>query len=187
MILLCVCSGIGLFSALQMFLSSLAVEGVALCFIAEAPISQFALRQSRTLDQKFILQTLLSKKSLLPAVISAGVTALLTIVLTLTGVLTQSVAQTYLFFALFLLQIGIFCRICYKAGVKSQSKRVAILGGILLAAVALLTLLSSLISAFGASTGMGAWMALTAILLPLAPAVYFLLTLLLPFLHRTAK
>ena len=187
MILLCVCSGIGLFSVLQMFLSSLAVEGVALCFIAEAPISQSALRQSGTLDQKFILQTLLSKKSLLPAVISAGVTALLTIVLTLTGVLTKSAAQTYLFLALFLLQIGIFCRICYKAGVKSQSKRVAILGGILLAAVALLTLLSSLISAFGAATGMGAWMALTAILLPLAPAVYFLLTLLLSFLHRTAK
>ena len=73
------------------------------------------------------------------------------------------------------------------AKVRPQRKRTFILGGILFGTVGLLTLLSALIAPLGLVTGMGTWMALTAILLPLCPALYLVLTLLLPFLCRTAK
>ena len=185
--ILAVCTGVGFFSILQMFLSSFAVEIAALYFLGDVPIAQSALRRPSLIDRTFLSDTLFSKESLFPTVLSVGITALTTIILALAGVLSTMAVQTYLFFSLFLLQICILCRIACKAKVRPQIKRTAIIGGILVGIIALLTLLSLLISPFGAVTGMGSWSALTAILLPLCPVIYFALTFLLPFLSGTAK
>jgi hypothetical protein len=170
-----------------MFLFGFATEIAVLCFLADAPIAQSALRRPGVTDKTFLSQTLFSKVSLLSIAISIGVTVLTTIVLTFAGVLPEAAAQTYLCFSLFFLQISVFFRIAYMAKVRPQRKRTFILGGILFGTVGLLTLLSALIAPLGLVTGMGTWMALTAILLPLCPALYLVLTLLLPFLCRTAK
>ena len=182
-----VCTGVGFLSIIQMFLSSFAVEIAVLCFLADAPIAQSALRRPGVTDKTFISQTLLSKESLLSIAISVGITALTTVILAFAGVLTEAAAQTYLYFSLFFLQISVLLRIAYKAKVRPQRKRTLILGGILFGIIVLLTLLSTLIAPLGIVTGMGAWTGLTAILLPLCPALYFILMLLLPFLNRTAK
>ena len=187
MTIFAVCTGVGFLSILQMFLSGFAVEIAALCFLADAPIAQSALRRPGVTDETFLLQTLLSKKTLLPTVISVGITALTAIVLTFAGVLTGAVAQTYMCFSLLLLQIFVLFRIAYLSKVRPQRKQTLILGGIFFGVLALLTLLSALILPLGVVTGMGSWMTLTAILLPLCPLLYFILTLLLPFLSRTAK
>ena len=181
MVIFSVFTGIGFFSILQMFLSSFALEVVAVFFFAELPFSQQTLRHPRMIDKTFLEQTLFAKEKLLPTVISVAITALVAIILTLADVLTKSVAATYLFFSLFLLQICIMCRICFTEKAKPQSKRTLLLGGILIGVLALLTLLSTLIVPIGAVTGMGAWTMLTAILLPLTPALYLISTLLLPF------
>ena len=187
MTILAVCTGVGFFSIMQMFLSGFAVEIMVLCFLADVPIAQSALRRSITTDKKFIYDTLFSKEKLLPTIISVGITALTSIILTFAGVLTATATQTYLFFSLFLLQICLLCCLVYAKKARPQLKKTLIFGGILVGGIALLTLLSALISPFGVATGMGSWTALTAILLPLCPALYLILRLLLPFLHRTAK
>ena len=187
MMFFAVCTGIGFFSSLQMFLSSFAVEVVALCFLADVQISQSALRRPRTLDNQFLLNTLFAKEALLPTVISVGITALITIVLTFAGVLPKTAAQTYFYFSLFFLQICILCRICFAGKIRPNPKKILFLAGIFVGVIALLTLLSSLIASLGVVTGMGAWTLLTAILLPLTPVLYLILTLILPFLRRTAK
>ncbi len=180
-------TGAGLFSALQMFLSSFAVEVATLCFLAELPISQSALRCPSMIDKKFLLNTLLSKESLLPTVISVGITALTAIILFFVGVLPEGAIRTYLFLSLFFLQIFLLCRMAYLEKARPDKKKTLLIGGILVGAIALLTLLSSLISPLGAATGMGTWATLTAILLPLTPVLCLILTLLLPFFSRTAK
>ena len=151
------------------------------------PISQPALRNPQTLNNSFINNKLFSKEKLLSTLISVGITALLAIILALVGVFSRSVTQTYLFFSLLLLQLSILGRICFAEKARPQPKRALIFGGILVGAIALFTLLSVLIAPFGVVTGMGALTPLSAILLPLCPALYFVLNLLLPFLHRTAK
>ena len=187
MTVLSVCTGIGFYSIMQMFLCSFAAEIAALFFLAEVPIAQAALRRPTVTDKKFILQTLFSKEALLSTGISVGITALTVIILTFAGAVSASATQTYLWFSLFLMQISILFRIAYKAKARPQLKRSLILCGIALGVIAFLTLLSALIAPLGAVTGMGAWTGLTAILLPLCPALYFILILLLPFLNRTAK
>ncbi len=187
MMTLAVCTGIGLFSSLQMFISGFAIEIAALAILSDIPISQATLRRSNTIDQKFLFNTLLTKKSLLPTLASAGMTALMTAILTLTGVITAPAARTYLFFSLFILQICILVRIIYNVKAKPELKKTLHTGGILVLAIVLLTLLSLLIPSFEVVTGMGTWTILTAILLLLSPTIYWILHLLLPFLHRTAK
>ena len=187
MMTLAVCTGVGFFSVLQTFLSGFAFEIAVLFFLADAPIAQSALRRPMITDRRFLHDTIFSKVSLLPTVISVAITALTTVILTFAGVLGTTDAQTYLFFSLFLMQICLLCRIIYQRKVRLQPKRAVILCGILAGAIALLTLLSVVISSFGLISGMGSWKALTAILLPLCPALYFIFTLLLPFLSRTAK
>ena len=186
MTLLSVCIGVGFFSVLQMFLSSFAVEIAALCFFADVPIAQSALRRPNATSTKFIFNAL-SIKSLLPTIVSAGISAILAGILTLTRVITGEMTQTYLFFSLFLLQISLLCRITYRAKAIPQQKKTLTLSMILVCAIGVLTLLSVLISPFGAVTGMGSWTSLTAALLPLCPTIYFILTLILPFFSRTAK
>lgn len=187
MMVFSVCTGIGFFSILQMFLSSFALDAVAVFYLAEIPLSQQSLRSSRVIDKAFLSQTLFAKEKILPTVISVAITALVTVILTLIGVLSKPVAGTYLFFSLFFLQICLLCRICFAEKAKPQFKRTLLVGGILIGVVAVLTLLSALIAPFGLMTGMGSWMPITAILLPLLPALYLILNLLLPFLRRTAK
>lgn len=187
MMFLAVCIGVGLFSSLQMFLSGFAIEIAALAVLSDIPISQATLRRSNTIDQKFLFNSLLTKKSLLPTLVSAGMTALMTAILTLAGVITAPAARTYLFFSLFLLQICILVRIIYNVKAKPELKKTLHIGGILILAIALLTLLSVLIPPFEAVTGMGTWTILTAILLLLSPIIYWILHLLLPFFGRTAK
>ncbi len=170
-----------------MFLSSFALEITALAFLAEISISQSSLRHPNTVNMKFLSHTLLAKESLLPILISVAIPAVTVIILTLVGVLPQEAATTYFFFTLFLLQICILFRITYRAQAAPEIKRILLFGGILLGTVALLTLLSSLIAPLGAITGMGTWTPLTASLLPLSPLLYLILTVLTPFLHRTAK
>jgi hypothetical protein len=114
-------------------------------------------------------------------------TALMTAILTLAGVITAPAARTYLFVSLFLLQICILVRIIYNAKAKPEPKKTLHIGGILVLAIALLTILSVLIPPFEAVTGMGTWTVLTAILLLLSPIIYWILHLLLPFFGRTAK
>ena len=187
MMTLAVCTGVGFFSVLQTFLSGFAFEIAVLFFLADSPIAQSALRRPMITDRRFLHDTIFSKVSLLPTVISVAITALTAVILTFAGVLGTTDAQTYLFFSLFLMQICLLCRIIYQRKVRLQPKRALIWGGILAGAIALLTLLSVVISSFGLISGMGSWKALTAILLPLCPALYFIFTLLLPFLSRTAK
>ena len=187
MTIFAVCTGVGFLSIVQMFLFGFAVEITALCFLSDVPIAQSALRRPGMTDKTFILQKLLSKESLLSIVIPVGITALTTIILTFAGVLTAAAAQTYLCFSLFFLQISVLFRIAYMGKVRAQLRRTLILSAILFCAVGLLTLLSVLIVPFGVVTGMGSWMVLTAILLPLCPGLYLILMLLLPFLSRTAK
>ena len=138
MMFLAICTGVGLLSTLQMFLSGFAFEIAALCFLAEVPISQSALRRQKIVDEKFLLGTLLSKE-LLPTLISVGITALTVIVITLVGVLPQEAARTYFFFALFLLQICILCRIAHREKTAPEAKRILLFGGVPVAVVALLT------------------------------------------------
>ncbi len=187
MMFLSVCTGVGLLSSLQMFLSSFAVEITVLCFLAEISISQSSLRHPNTVNMKFLSHTLLTKESLLPISVSVAIPAVTVIILTLVGVLPQEAATTYFFLSLFFLQICILFRITYRAQAAPEIKRALLIGGVLVGSVTLLTLLSSLITPLGAVTGMGTWTPLTAILLPLSPALYLILTVLLPFLHRTAK
>ena len=187
MMVLAVCTGVGFFSVLQMSLCGFAVEIVVLCLLADIPIAQSALRKPGMIDEKFLSNTLFSKKSLLATAVSTGITTLTAIILTFVGVIGAMAAQTYLFFSLFLLQICILCRIVYKTKARPQFKKTAIIGGILVGVIALLTLLSVLIVPFGVITGMGTWKILTVILLPLCPLLYFALAFLLPFLSRTAK
>lgn len=187
MTVLSVCTGVGFFSIVQMFVSSFALEIAAVYFLADVPIAQSALRHPRVTDKKFISQTLFSKEGLLPTVISVGMTALITIILTFAGVLDTSAAQTYLYFSLFFMQISVLLCIVRREKVSPQRKRTLILCAALIGSIALLTLLSALISPLGVVTGMGSWTVLTAILLPLCPVIYLILTLLLPFLSRTAK
>ena len=185
--ILAVCTGVGLFSSLQMFLSGFAIEIAALAILSDIPISQATLRRSNTIDQKFLFNTLLTQKSLLPTLASAGMTALMTAILTLTGVITAPAARTYLFFSLFLLQICILIRIIHHAKAKPEPKKILQIGGILVLSIALLMLLSLLIPSVEAVTGMGTWATITAILLPLSPAIYFITSIFIPFLSRTAK
>ena len=187
MVTFAVCTGIGFFSILQMFLSSFALEVAAVFFLADMPFSQSALRRRAVLGKAFLSKTLFAKQAILSTAIPVGFTALLTVILTLAGVYTKMAASTYLFFSLLLLQICIFCRLCILEKGRPQMKKTLIMSGIFVGVVAILTLLSVLITPFGAATEMGSWTALTAILLPIAPALYWILTLLLPFLHRTAK
>lgn len=182
-----VCTGIGFFSILQMFLTSFAFEIVAAFLFAEAPVSQSVLRYTKMLDKGFLTNTLFSKQTLLPILVSVGLTAIMTAILTLTGAFSNSAAQTYLFFSLILLQTCFVCRICVLEKARPQIKRTLVLGGIFVGVTVILILLSALIAPLGAVTAMGAWTALTAILLPLAPALYWILTRLLPFFSRTAK
>ncbi len=187
MMLFSVCSGIGFLSILQMFLSSLVFDAVVAFFFAEAPVSQSALRHTKRLGKGFLTNTLFSKQALLPTVISIGLTALVTVILALAGAFSNAVAQTYLFFSLFLLQACILCRICILGKVRPQIKRTLALYGILVGVTILLTVLSALIVPLGAVTKMGNWTVLSAILLLLAPLLYLVLSFLFPFFHRTAK
>ena len=187
MMFLAVCTGVGFFSSLQMFLAGFVVEILGVCFLADLPIPQAALRTPRVTDQKFFFASLFSKTALMPTLFSVGITALKAIILTFVGVLSKSAAQTYLFFSLFLLQICHLCRITNREKAKPDVKKIFLFVGVLVGTIVLLTLLSSLITSFGTVTGMGAWTLLTAILLPLSPAIYWILTLLILFLNRTAK
>ena len=187
MMLFSVLTGIGFFTSLQMLLSSFVIEAVALIFLAEVSISQQTLRHPQKFDKHFIEDVLLSKESLLPTAISVAITALVVIILTWVGVLSQALSQTYFYFSLLFLQIVFLCRLCVLSKIRPQLKKTLLCGGIFVGAIALLTLLSSLISPLGVVTGIGSWMALTALLLPLMPVLYMILTLILPFLRRTAK
>ena len=187
MTLFAVCTGVGLFSAVQMCLSGFAVEIAALCFFSDLPIAQSALRHPSATDKKFISNTLLSVRMLLPTAISAGTIAILSVILTSVGVTTRATAQTYLFCSLFFLQICLLASIAYRAKARPRQKTVLVFGVVAIGFVGLLTLLSTLISSFGLITGMGAWTPLAAILLPLSPILYFILTRILPFFSRTAK
>lgn len=187
MMLLAVCTGIGLLSSLQMFLSGFAVEIAALIFLADLPIAQSALRRPNTVNNKFLFKTLLLGESLLPTLVSVVVTALTSIILALVNAIPRDAIRTYFFVSLFLLQTGILCYSAYRAKAKPEWKKTLHIGGILLGVIGVLILLSALIPSFGAGTGMGTWTVLTAILLPLSPALYIIFNLLLPFLHRTAK
>ena len=187
MMTLSILTGIGFFSILQMFFSSFVVEIAVLCLLADMPIAQTALRRQNRIDQKFLANTLFSKEGFLPALVSVGITALTTIILAFAGVLEREAVQTYLFLSLFFLQICFILRMLILQKARPNKKKALIICGVLVGAIALLTLLSSLIVPFGAATGMGRWTALTAILLPLSPTLYLILTLLLPFLRRTAK
>ena len=187
MMIFAVCTGVGVFSVLQMCLSAFAVEIAALCFLADVPIAQSALRRPCATDGKFISKILLSAKALSPVVLSATVTAILPGILTFSGVITKAMTQTYLFFSLFLLQMSILIRIAYRAKAMPQRKTAAIFAVTMAGSAGALTLLSSVIPTFGLLTGMGTWMPLTAILLLLSPALYYALALILPFFNRTAK
>ena len=182
-----VCTGVGLLSVLQMFLSGFVLEAAVVFWLAEMPVSQSALRNPKIFNQSFLGEKLFSKEKLLPTAISVGVTALVAIILALAGPLSKSAAQTYLFLSLFLLQLSFLARICIAEKARPQIKRALIVGGVAVGTILLLTLLSALIAPLGLVTGMGALTPLSAILLPLCPALYFVLNLLLPFLHRTAK
>lgn len=187
MMLFAVCTGIGFFSSLQMLLSGFAVEIAALYFLSDVPLSQSALRRPNTTDKTFLFGTLLSKESLLPTLFAAAITALTTVILALTGVLPREGVRTYFFVSLLLLQICILLCIAYRTKVRPEAKKTLLICGISVGVLAVLILLSVLIAPFGAVTGMGSWTALSACLLPIAPVLYFILKLLLPFLHRTAK
>ena len=170
-----------------MFLSGFAVEIAALIFLADLPIAQSALRRPNTVNNKFLFKTLLLGESLLPTLVSVGVTALTSIILALVNAIPRDAIRTYFFVSLLLLQTGILCYSAYRAKAKPEWKKALHIGGILLGVIGVLILLSALIPSFGAGTGMGTWTVLTAILLPLSPALYIIFNLLLPFLHRTAK
>ena len=180
-------SGKGLFTALQMFLCSFATEIGALWFFASVPLSQSMLRASRKTDEDFLNAKLFLPEAFLPTVVPVGIVALTVSILGWANVISAPCAGTYLFLALFLLQITVFVRISVTSKVNPTPKTVFVAIAVTLGTVGLLTLLSCLIPAFGAVTGMGAWSILTACLLPLLPALYFLLLFLLPFLRRTAK
>ena len=185
MMIFSVCTGVGFFSILQMFLSGFVIEIAVLCFLADIPIAQSALRTAT--DRGGLTKTLFSKKLLLPTVISVAITAWCSIFLAFTGILATATAQTYLFFSLVLLQFCILLRVIYSAKGRPHLKMILIVGGVLIVVIALLILLSLLIFPFGVATGMGSWCALSVILLPLCPSVYFILTFLFSFLYRTAK
>ena len=187
MMIFAVLTGIGFFSSLQMLLSGFTLEIAALLFLCDVPLMQSALRRPNPTNQTFLLGTLLSKESLLPTLISVAITALTTVILALASVLPRESVKTYLFASLLLLQICVLFRLSYKAKLKPQPKKTLILCGVVVGIFGLLTLLSCLISGVGALTGMGAWTALSAALLPLCPGLYFILLLILPFLNRTAK
>ena len=187
MMILAVCTGVGFFSGVQMFLSGFVVEIVALCFLSEIPISQSTLRNPRIVDKKFFSDTLFAKESLIPTIVSVGITTLTILILTLVGVLPPEAVRTYFFISLFLLQICILCRIVYQSKGRPDIKKTLLTGAILIGVIILLTLLSALIAPLGTLTGMGELTLLTALLLPLCPALYLILISLMPFLHRTAK
>ena len=187
LMLFAVCTGIGFFSSLQMFLSGFAVEIAVLYFLSDVPLSQSVLRCPNTTDKNFLFGTLLSKESLIPTTLAIVITALTTVILAWTEVLSHESVKTYFFASLLLLQICALLRITYRAKVRPETKKTLLICGIAAGVLAVLVLLSVLIAPVGAVTGMGAWTALTVSLLPLAPALYFILILLVPFLHRTAK
>lgn len=187
MMLFAVCTGVGFLSSLQMFLLGFVVEIAALVLIADQPIAQAALRHPNTMGNQFLFKTLFAKEPILSTLVSIGVTALTAIILALVNVIPREAVRTYFFASLLLFQIGILCYFAYRAKATPERKKVLYIGGILLIAISVLILLSSLIPAFGAATGMGSWTVLTAILLFLPPALFLLFNLLLPFLHRTAK
>jgi hypothetical protein len=163
------------------------LEAAVVFWLAEMPVSQSALRNSKIFHKSFLEDKLFSKEKLLPTAISVGVTALVAIILAFAGPLSKSAAQTYLFLSLFLLQLSFLARICFAEKARPQIKRSLIVGGVAVGVILLLTLLSALIAPLGIVTGMGDLTPLSAILLPLCPVLYFVLHLLLPFLHRTAK
>ena len=185
--LFAVCTGIGFFSSLQMLLSGFAVEIAALYFLSDVPLSGSMLRRPNTTDKTFLFGTLLSKEALISTLVAAAIPALTTVILALTGVLPHDAARTYFFASLLLLQISVLLRIAHRAKVRPETKKTLLICGIIVGTLSALILLSVLIPAFGTVTGMGTWTTLSACLLPLVPALYFILNLLLPFLHRTAK
>ena len=184
---LVVCTGRGLFTSLQMFLSSFVVEIAALCFLADVPISQEALRRPNAPDKKFLSQILFSKRSLITTLVSAGIPSLTVVILTLAGVISNDAARTYLFVSLLLLQICLLVYTFKRSKVKLELKKTLLIGGVVLGTIAVLLLLSAFITSLGAVTGMGAWTPLTAILLLLSPILYWGMTLLFHFFGRTAK
>jgi len=187
MMTLAVLTGIGFFSILQMFLSGFAVELAVLYLLADLPVPQSALRHPNHINNKFLANVLFSKDEVLPTVLSVGIPTLTTIILAFAGVLEKGEVQTYLFFSLFFLQVSLLCRTLRSQRAIPNKKKTLLISGIFFGVIALFTLLSSLILPFGTVTGMGAWALLTAILLPLTPALYIIFTLLLSFLNRTAK
>lgn len=182
-----VCTGVGFFTSLQMLFSGFAIEIAALLFLCDVLLSQSVLRRPNPTNQKFLFETLLERKELLSTLISVAIGTLTTVILAFASVLPREGVKTYLFASLLLLQICILFRLSWKARVKPQTKKTLILCGVVLGVFGLLTLLSCLIPSVGALTGMGAWTALTAALLPLCPGLYFILLFLLPFFDRTAK
>jgi hypothetical protein len=182
-----VCTGVGFFTSLQMLFSGFAIEIAALLFLCDVSLSQSVLRRPNPTNQKFLFETLLERKELLSTLISVAIGTLTTVILAFASVLPREGVKTYLFASLLLLQICILFRLSWKARVKPQTKKTLILCGVVLGVFGLLTLLSCLIPSVGALTGMGAWTALTAALLPLCPGLYFILLFLLPFFDRTAK
>ena len=187
LMLFAVCTGIGFFSSLQMFLSGFAIEIAALYFLSDVPLSQSVLRRPNTTDKTFLFGTLFAKELLIPTILSIAIPALTSVILAFVGVLPRGSIRTYFFVSLLLLQICVLLRITYRAQVRPETKKTLLICGISVGVLAVLILLSVLIAPVGAITGMGAWNPLTACLLPLTPALYFILNLLVPFLGRTAK
>ena len=159
----------------------------ALCFLADVPISQEALRRPNAPDKKFLSQILFSKRSLITTLVSAGIPSLTVVILTLAGVISNDAARTYLFVSLLLLQICLLVYTFKRSKVKLELKKTLLIGGVVLGTIAVLLLLSAFITSLGAVTGMGAWTPLTAILLLLSPMLYWGMILLFHFLSRTAK
>ena len=187
LLLLSVCTGIGLFTGVQMLLSGFVFEIAALYFLADVSISQSALRRTSVLNQAFLSQTLFSKASFVAIGVSSGIPAVVAVILTLTGVLSPQMTKTYLFTSLLLLQIAILSHLSYQAKIRWQLKKALHICGVIVVSVIFLILLSGAALPLGAIIGMGAWNPITVLLLPLAPLLYWILQVLFSFLHRTAK
>lgn len=188
--LLSFCTGTGIFTGAQMIWSFFA-ELTAVSLILALPIGKERLSPPARLDTRALLGILSDFSVFLPAACASVIPAVTVIILRAVGVLSPDAVASYLFASLLLIQLFELFRVLRRAGIRCKIRQGSAVCGIILLPVALLSLLTFLLSdrfpVFATVTGLSGFGAVTLIGIALVPILYFATLLILKLIANRKR
>ena len=151
------------------------------------PLPQILLRKTHRFDSDVAESILVRTERWIGVGVSMLAGSLYTFILTWTGVIDGEEARSFLIVSFVLLQLFFLYSVSREAGMLSRRTESFLPLLVTVASIAVLGVLSALLSPLQSIMGIGAWHLVTLLSLPLFPLLYFLSGFFYRIFYRTAK